>query len=180
MTHLPSPAKSSSMPELCLGDLCELQLGVQHAPLHDASEKLTGASLAGMPIMSARVLFLEKAVAQRFMNNAIARCRSQERFRPRQGDIFMPMVARTLRARLVDSTLEGCVPTHKIAVLRPGPGAPSASSLRKIFSSKDFLDAAVNFATARLGNAHRLLVRKSTGWIGAAQPGVARRRCPPG
>jgi hypothetical protein len=70
------------------------------------------------------------------------------------------MVARRLRARIVDSTLEGCVARSTVAVLRPRPGASSTEKLADFFCSREFLEAAERLASARVGGAIRLTVRE--------------------
>lgn len=156
MTRAELQLTSSSTPPVRLADLCDLALGV--IPAH-SSHRREGASLAGMRIVRASDLFRERPVGQELSSDTVAYRRSPERARLRQGDIVLPMVARTLRARLVDSALEGCVPTHTIAVLRPHPGAPPASTFMKLLSSKEFTDAVERTATARFNGRHRLLIR---------------------
>jgi hypothetical protein len=70
------------------------------------------------------------------------------------------MVARRLRAWIVDSTLEGCIADRTVAVLRPSPGASSTEKLANFFFSGEFLEAAESLASARVGGAIRLTVRE--------------------
>lgn len=156
MKHPRLAITNPSAPPARLADLCDLRLGVQIAPPH---LKRHGPSLEGMRLVRGRDLFLEGPVGEELLSDAVAYRGDPNSLRLRQGDILFPMVARRLRARIVDSSLEGCIAHHTIAVLRPRPGAPSTEKLANILCSREFLKAAERVASARLGGALRLTVR---------------------
>jgi hypothetical protein len=146
-------------PPARLADLCELRLGVQIAP---PQLKRRGPSLQGMRLVRGRDLFLEVPVGEELLSDAVAHRGDPNLLRLRQGDVLFPMVARRLRARIVDSSLEGCIAHHTIAVVRPRPEALPIERLANILCSREFLEAAERVASARMGGVLRLTVRDRT------------------
>jgi hypothetical protein len=112
-----------------------------------------------MRLVRGRDLFLEAPVGEELLSDAVAHRGDPNFLRLRQGDVLFPTVARRLHARIVDSSLEGCIAHHTIAVVRPSPGALPAEKLANILCSREFLEAAERVASARMGGALRLTVR---------------------